>query len=288
MLKNRLSEKCGEGSGPSCHTGGSRTLLEHARQLAKELGWPPHPHELLKKTHIKANDEFVDLKSKSTYDAVVSKITSASQPIDDSHEAPTVDYSQIYLDKVGGVKKACIYGLGSQAIFYENIGWSSASTSRLQDHDFNTPVKECVQEMKVEMKREMREEIRQELLEEMRHEMQQEIQEQVDKIFQARLSILVAGQLRIIYIISLYGVFFFFHFLSFQRSHHGRYECPPHNSWSHQVTFEEDLRWKSLCCCSFLLFLIVWFCKCLRLDWCYLFEANLGLKSVLLFVPALF
>lgn len=29
--KNRLSEKCGEGSGSSRHTGGSRTHREHAR-----------------------------------------------------------------------------------------------------------------------------------------------------------------------------------------------------------------------------------------------------------------
>ncbi|XP_015170737.1 uncharacterized protein [Solanum tuberosum] len=61
--KNRPSEKCGEGSGPSRHTGGSRTHREHAAVL----GRPPHPHKLLKKTHTKRNDEFVDLKYKSTY-----------------------------------------------------------------------------------------------------------------------------------------------------------------------------------------------------------------------------
>jgi len=33
--KNRLSEKCGEASGPSRHTGGSRTHREHARQLVQ-------------------------------------------------------------------------------------------------------------------------------------------------------------------------------------------------------------------------------------------------------------
>ncbi|KAH0719122.1 hypothetical protein KY290_013432 [Solanum tuberosum] len=140
--KNRLSEKCGEGSGPSRHTGGSRTHREHATQLAIVLGRPPHPHELLKKTHTKGNNEFVDLKSKSTYDAIMSKITSASQIA--------------YMDEVGGVKKACIYGLGSQAAFYENIGSSSASTTQSQDCDFDTRVKEYVQEMKEEMKDEMR------------------------------------------------------------------------------------------------------------------------------------
>nr|XP_033515775.1 uncharacterized protein LOC104110872 isoform X1 [Nicotiana tomentosiformis] len=84
--RNRLSEKCGEGSGPSRHTGGSRTHREHARLLTKELGKPAHPHELLKKTHVKANKEFVDQKSKSTYDAIMSKIASASQPEDGSSE----------------------------------------------------------------------------------------------------------------------------------------------------------------------------------------------------------
>ncbi|KAH0650150.1 hypothetical protein KY284_030062 [Solanum tuberosum] len=135
--KNRLTEKCGEGSGPSRHTGGSRTHREHARQLANVLGRPPYPHELLKKTHTKGNDEFVDLKSKRTYDAVMSKITSASQLVDESGESPTVDFSKIYMDEVGGVKKACIYGLGSQAVFYENIGSSSASTTQPQDCSFD-------------------------------------------------------------------------------------------------------------------------------------------------------
>ncbi|KAH0773414.1 hypothetical protein KY290_010551 [Solanum tuberosum] len=33
------------------------------------FGRPPHPHELLKKTHTKGNNEFVDLNSKSTYES---------------------------------------------------------------------------------------------------------------------------------------------------------------------------------------------------------------------------
>uniref|UniRef100_A0A3Q7IUW7 Uncharacterized protein n=1 Tax=Solanum lycopersicum TaxID=4081 RepID=A0A3Q7IUW7_SOLLC len=50
-------------------------------------------------------------------DVVMSKITSASQLEDESGESPIVDFSKIYMDEVGGVKKACIYGLGSQAVF---------------------------------------------------------------------------------------------------------------------------------------------------------------------------
>ncbi|KAL3363260.1 hypothetical protein AABB24_012516 [Solanum stoloniferum] len=122
-------------------------------------------------------------------DAVMSKIASASQLVDESGESPTIDFSKAYMDEVGGVKKACIYGLGSQAAFYENVGSSSASTTQSQDCDFDTRVKEYVQEMKEEMKDEMREELR----EEMKHEMQLEMQEQVDKILHEHLPILIAG-----------------------------------------------------------------------------------------------
>lgn len=80
------------------------------------------------------------------------------------------------MDEVGGVKKACICGFGSQAVFYENIGSSSASTTQPQDCSFDARVKEYVQEMK----HEMREEIRHELSEEMKHEMHLQMQEQVD------------------------------------------------------------------------------------------------------------
>ncbi|XP_009773813.1 uncharacterized protein [Nicotiana sylvestris] len=162
----------------------------------------------MKKTHVKANKEFVDQKSKSTYDAIMSKIASASQPEDGSSEPLEVDYSQIYLEEVG-VKKTRIYGLGSQAPFYGDVGASSSSISPLQDIDFNARVNECVghrlQEIKEEMKhemrleireeirQEMREEMREELREEMRHEMQQEVREQVDQLLQNRLSVLIGG-----------------------------------------------------------------------------------------------
>nr|XP_016448731.1 PREDICTED: uncharacterized protein LOC107773825 isoform X2 [Nicotiana tabacum]XP_016448732.1 PREDICTED: uncharacterized protein LOC107773825 isoform X2 [Nicotiana tabacum]XP_016448733.1 PREDICTED: uncharacterized protein LOC107773825 isoform X2 [Nicotiana tabacum] len=128
--RNRLTEKGGEGSSPSRHTGGSRSHQEHARQMAKELGRPAHPHKLLKKTHVMVNKEFVYQKSKSTY------------PEDGSSEPPKVDFSQIYLEEVG-VKKTHIYGLGSQAPFYMHVGASSSSISPPQDLDFNARVSEC-------------------------------------------------------------------------------------------------------------------------------------------------
>ncbi|KAG5584603.1 hypothetical protein H5410_045037 [Solanum commersonii] len=102
----------------------------------------------------------VEMISVVEEDAVMSKITSESQLVDESGESPIVDFSKIYMDEVGGVKKACIYGLGSQAVFYENIGSSSASTTQPQDCSFDARL---------------------------------EMQEQVDKILQERLPILIAG-----------------------------------------------------------------------------------------------
>uniref|UniRef100_A0A3Q7GIH7 Uncharacterized protein n=1 Tax=Solanum lycopersicum TaxID=4081 RepID=A0A3Q7GIH7_SOLLC len=101
QLHHRLRTSTGRSLriGPSRHTGGSRTHREHARELATALGRPFHPHEHLKKTHTKRNDEFVDLNCKSTYDVVLSKITSASQLVDEFGESPTVDYSKIYMDE---------------------------------------------------------------------------------------------------------------------------------------------------------------------------------------------
>nr|XP_033511719.1 probable inactive protein kinase DDB_G0270444 [Nicotiana tomentosiformis] len=138
----------------------------------------------------------------------MSKIASASQPEDGSSEPPEVDFSQIYLDE-DGVKKARIYGLGSQALLYGHVGASSSSISPLQDPDFNARVNECIghrlqeinEEMKHEMRseireeirQEMREEMRQELREEMRHKMQQEVREQVDQLLQNRPSVVIGG-----------------------------------------------------------------------------------------------
>ncbi|KAH0672625.1 hypothetical protein KY290_024855 [Solanum tuberosum] len=138
-------------------------------KVAKLLGRPPHPHELLRKTHIKANNKFVDQKSENTYDAIMSNIATSSQPEDGASVSPIIYFSQIYLDEVGGVKKAHIYG---QAPFYGHVGVSSSSTSRPPNLDFNAWMNECVgqcmQTMKEEMKNEKRSEIREKIRQEMR------------------------------------------------------------------------------------------------------------------------
>ncbi|KAH0669513.1 hypothetical protein KY285_023680 [Solanum tuberosum] len=103
--KNHLSEKGGEGSDPSCHTTGSRTHQEHARQLAKLLGRPPNPHELLRKTHIKANNEFIDQKSENTYDAIMSEIASSSQPEDGASVSPIIISHKFIWMKLEGLRR---------------------------------------------------------------------------------------------------------------------------------------------------------------------------------------
>nr|XP_009783419.1 PREDICTED: probable inactive protein kinase DDB_G0270444 [Nicotiana sylvestris] len=134
----------------------------------------------------------------------MSKIASASQPeIGPVSLLKLISYKFIWTKS--GVKKARIYGLGSQAPFFGHVGVSSSSKSPLQDLDFNARVNECVghrlqeikEEMKHEMRSEIREEIRQEMREEMReemrHEMQQEVREQVDQLLQNRMSVLISG-----------------------------------------------------------------------------------------------
>lgn len=69
--KNRLTEKGGEGAGPSKHTGGSITHEEHARRIqnAKTDKVPPTAAELFLHTHTKKSDrnKFVDKRAEIVY-----------------------------------------------------------------------------------------------------------------------------------------------------------------------------------------------------------------------------
>lgn len=85
------------------------------------------------------------------------------------------------MDEVSRVKKAFLYELGSQIVFYENGGSSYASSSTPQDCSFDARAKECVQH-KEEMKHEMTEEIQHDFREEIKHEMQLDMQEKIDMI----------------------------------------------------------------------------------------------------------
>ncbi|XP_015163314.1 uncharacterized protein [Solanum tuberosum] len=62
--RNRCSETGGLGTGPSKHTGGSRSTVEHTIKLAAELRRPPNSWDIFKKLHKRKDGSFVDAKSK--------------------------------------------------------------------------------------------------------------------------------------------------------------------------------------------------------------------------------
>ncbi|KAG5577311.1 hypothetical protein H5410_057445 [Solanum commersonii] len=189
QLHQRLSTNTGRSLRLSCCAFENMWIPFHPN-MATVLGRPPHPHELLKKTHTKRNYEFVDLKSKSTYVPFLTDESGSIVVLPVSAES-----AGLLPKRIAGAKVLEKKNLVPKRLFlyteYElqNVGSSSASTSQPQDCSFDARVKEYVQEMKEEMKHEMREELR----EEMKNEMQLEMQEQADKILQKRLPILIVG-----------------------------------------------------------------------------------------------
>ncbi|XP_006344949.1 uncharacterized protein [Solanum tuberosum] len=81
--RNRCSETGGLGTGPSKHTGGSRSTVEHTIKLDK-------------------------------MEVVLAAAISSSS--DDSQEVQELDINNLYFDVVGGEKKRRVYGLGSQGL----------------------------------------------------------------------------------------------------------------------------------------------------------------------------
>ncbi|KAH0740253.1 hypothetical protein KY290_033296 [Solanum tuberosum] len=63
-LYSKKIETGGLGTGPSNHTGGSRSTVEHTRKLAIELRRPPNSWDIFKKLHKRKDGSFVDAKSK--------------------------------------------------------------------------------------------------------------------------------------------------------------------------------------------------------------------------------
>ncbi|KAM3308910.1 hypothetical protein P3S67_010654 [Capsicum chacoense] len=116
------NETGGLGTGPSKHTGGNRT-----RELNS---W-----EIFKKLHQKKNGSFVDAKSKSINDKMKAVIATALLgPSDDSSEGQELNINRMYFDVVGGAKKQCVYGLGSQASTLYKEQNSVNSASLVSDH----------------------------------------------------------------------------------------------------------------------------------------------------------
>ncbi|KAK6161552.1 hypothetical protein DH2020_004933 [Rehmannia glutinosa] len=85
---NRMSEIGPLGSGCSRHCGGSRSYIGHAIAFEKETGWIPTTYDTFLHMHMKQNGTFVNGKSKQ-------------------------------------VAKQRVYGIGSQAYLFTNIGSSN-------------------------------------------------------------------------------------------------------------------------------------------------------------------
>ncbi|KAH0655260.1 hypothetical protein KY285_030142 [Solanum tuberosum] len=115
--RNRCSETGGLGTGPSKHTGGSRSTVEHTIKLAVELRRPPNSWDIFKKLHKRKDGSFVDAKSKCINDKMeVVLATAISSSSDDSQEVQELDINHLYFDVVGGEKKRRVHGLGSQGL----------------------------------------------------------------------------------------------------------------------------------------------------------------------------
>ncbi|XP_006346684.1 uncharacterized protein [Solanum tuberosum] len=103
--RNRCSEIGGLGTGPSKHTGGSRSTVEHTIKLAIELRRPPNSWDIFKKLHKRKDGSFVDAKSKCINDKMEVVLAAAlSSSSDDSQEVQELDINSLYFDVVGGEK----------------------------------------------------------------------------------------------------------------------------------------------------------------------------------------
>ncbi|MCD9645368.1 hypothetical protein HAX54_034224 [Datura stramonium] len=91
-------ETGGPGTGPSKHTGGSRSTVEHAIKLAIELRRPANSWDIFKKLHKRKDGSFVDTKSKCINDKmeaiVAATILNSS---DDSQELQEHEINRLYL-----------------------------------------------------------------------------------------------------------------------------------------------------------------------------------------------
>ena len=83
-------------------------------------------------------------------------VSTASQPLDDGSESPTVDIDALYFEALGGEKMRHVYGLRSQAIFiYLASFQSSAISYPSQTASSAAQVREIVQQKVADTKAEM-------------------------------------------------------------------------------------------------------------------------------------
>ncbi|KAM3201976.1 hypothetical protein P3L10_029600 [Capsicum annuum] len=176
--QNRCSETGGLGTGPSKHTSGSRSTVEHTIKLinfATEMGCEPNSWKIFKKLHQKKDDSFVDAKSKSINDKMEAVIATALLgSSDDSSEDQELDINSMYFDVAGGAKRRCVYELGSEAsALYKDHNFVK-SANLVSDHVAEERIK--ILEKEVSQMRENQERVLQERVKmEVQHRVEQEV-----------------------------------------------------------------------------------------------------------------
>ncbi|XP_060202620.1 uncharacterized protein LOC132631039 [Lycium barbarum] len=179
--QNRHSETGGPGTGPSKHTGGSKSTVEHTIKLAIDLRRPANLWDVFKKLHKRKDGSFVDPKSKSINDEMEARVAAAISSSDDSQEVQELDVNSIYLDVVGGEKKRRVYGLGSQALTMYKDYNSATSCNIVTDRAADQERIKLLEEEMLRMK-ENQERILQERVE---AEVQQRVEKEVSDRFKS-------------------------------------------------------------------------------------------------------
>ncbi|KAH0725731.1 hypothetical protein KY284_001596 [Solanum tuberosum] len=182
ILYSKKIETGGLGTGPSKHTGGSRSTVEHTIKLAIELRRPPNSWDIFKKLHKRKDVSFVDAKSKCINDKMEVVLAAAiSSSSNDSQEVQELDINSLYFDVVGGEKKRRVYGLGSQglALYQDQNFVTSRNLPAVSDDVAEERIK--LLEEEVLHMRENQERILQERLE---AEVQQRVEHEVSRLRQ--------------------------------------------------------------------------------------------------------
>ncbi|XP_074580679.1 uncharacterized protein LOC141837120 [Curcuma longa] len=140
---NRNPNAGGTSTGSSKHTAGSKSIVEHAIDLASTLHRPGTSWEIFRTTHKKKDGTFVDERSKAIDDDMTNRVAQASQPDVEGGDLVRLSdeaINDIYFDVVGGSKKNALYGLGSHAqVAYDHVmaprarGRSSSQSIEVQE-----------------------------------------------------------------------------------------------------------------------------------------------------------
>ncbi|KAK9132828.1 hypothetical protein Scep_012356 [Stephania cephalantha] len=128
--QNRKSEKGGLGTGPSKHTGGTRSFRTYEDVLALDRDEDDEvtPNDVFLHVHTKDHDgvTFIDNRSARFHAELVRRHEEHTHATSDR----PIDEKQLYYDAAGECSKGRVYGLGSLAKRKRRYEDPDASTSR--------------------------------------------------------------------------------------------------------------------------------------------------------------